>query len=61
MTAQAAQSRAIQRKQGARKRDAKKSRRPMDALEAGAEVLSNAAERAFQQAKKARAEKRRKD
>ena len=40
---------------------AKKSRRPLDALEAGAEVLSNAAERAFQQAKKDRAQKRRKD
>jgi hypothetical protein len=38
---------------------AKKGWRPLDALEAGAEVLSNAAERAFQQAKKDRAEKRR--
>jgi len=40
---------------------AKKGRRPLAALEAGAEVLSNAAERAFQQGKKDRAEKRRKD
>ena len=40
---------------------AKKGRRPLDALEAGAEMLSNAAERAFEQAKKDRAEMRRKD
>jgi hypothetical protein len=40
---------------------AKKGRQPLAALEAGAEVLSNAAERAFQQAKKNRAEKRRRD
>jgi len=40
---------------------AKKGRRPLDALEAGAEVLSNAAERAFQRTKKDRAQKRRKD
>ena len=40
---------------------AKNGQRPLDALEAGAEVLSNAAERAFQQAKKDRAEKRRKN
>ena len=39
----------------------KKGRRPLDALEAGAEVLSNPAERAFQQAKKDRAQKRLKD
>ncbi|MGO8788328.1 MAG: hypothetical protein ACLQVL_13230 [Terriglobia bacterium] len=40
---------------------AKKGRRPLDALETGAEVLSNAAERALQQAKKERSEKGRKD
>jgi hypothetical protein len=40
---------------------AKKGRRPLDAPEAGAEVLSNAAVRAYQHAKKDRAEKRRKD
>ncbi len=40
---------------------AKKGRRPLDALEAGAEMLSNAAERAFEQVNKDRAEMRRKD
>jgi hypothetical protein len=40
---------------------AKKGRRPLAALKAGAEVLSNAADRAFQQGNKDRAEKRRKD